>query len=106
MTNDRLAQIEDRLVELMARSDADNVMLQAIAGPIAANTPDWRDGLDTIRMTAEAALRNTTYEGGGPKAMLEAARLQLFGRQYIETTFSVIRNSLLAAEKPLKEPQP
>jgi hypothetical protein len=102
MTN---AEIEDRLTELMARSDAQNVILHALAVQFAANALDWRDGLDTIRMTAEAALHNTSYEGVSPKAMLEAAKLQLFGRQHIEETFEAVRKALLAAETPPDEPR-
>ena len=38
----RLAQTEERLTELAARSDADNVVLQVIVGQMAAERTDWR----------------------------------------------------------------
>jgi hypothetical protein len=55
--DDRLAQIKERLIEVAARSDADNVVLQVIVGQLAAARPDWRDYLDTLRMIAEAGIR-------------------------------------------------
>ena len=85
----RLAQTEELLTELEARSDADNVVLQVIVGQMAAERTDWRDYLERLRVIAEANLRNTTYDGGGAEANLEVARVQLFGRQRIEKMFAV-----------------
>jgi hypothetical protein len=102
MTDDRLAKIEKRLTEQLARSDADSAVLQIVICRLASDRRDWRDYLETLRITAEASFRNTSYCHCGE---FEAARHQLLGRQHIEETFSVIRNALLAAEKPLKEPQ-
>ena len=101
MTDDRLTKIETRLIEQLARSDADSAVLQIVVCRLASERPDWRDYLETLRMTAEATLRDKSHCHCGE---LEAARHQLLGRQHIEETFSVIRNALLAAEKPLKEP--
>jgi hypothetical protein len=102
--DDRLAQAEERLTELAARSDADNVVLQVIVGQMAAERTDWRDYLERLRMIAEANLRNTTYDGGGAEANLEVARVQLFGRQHIEKMFAVIHNALLGTEKEREGP--
>ncbi len=94
MDNDRLAQIEKRLVKLAACNDAHAAVLQIIVGRMAMMTLDWRDELDGLRMAAEAGFWNTNDH----TSLLDAARLQLLGRQHIEEMFSVVHNALLACE--------
>jgi hypothetical protein len=89
----RLAQIEGRLIELMARLDADDVMLQVLAGQFAAYHPDWRDCLDMMRMSAETSLRQ--YNSGDP----DAERMQQLSLEHVEETFRSLRNFLLATEQ-------
>jgi len=52
---------EDIIEELMARSDAQDAILQAIAGQVAILSGDWRDALDTTRLAAEIMVRQATY---------------------------------------------
>jgi hypothetical protein len=47
----------DFIEKLMARSEAQDAILQAIAGQVALLFEDWRDALDTMRVVAQVGIR-------------------------------------------------
>lgn len=58
--------------QLMARSEAQDAILQAIAGQVILLFEDWRDALDTMRVVAEVGVRESV--NGLPQSRLIASR--------------------------------
>jgi hypothetical protein len=85
---------DDIIEELMARSDAQDAILQAITAQVAILFGDWRDALDTTRVAAEIMVRQATYNL--PAEPTERLRRRSLAR--IEDTFAALHTALLDRE--------
>lgn len=78
----------------MARSEAQDAILQAVAAQVAVLFEDWRDALDTMRVVAELGIRESI--NGLP--LEQAGRLQKMSLDHIEDLFAPLHEALLARE--------
>jgi hypothetical protein len=84
----------DFIEKLMARSEAQDAILQAIAGQVALLFEDWRDALDTMRVVAQVGIRESA--NGLPQEM--ADRLRKMSLDHIEDVFAPLHMALLTRE--------
>jgi len=80
--------------QLMARSEAQDAILQAIAGQVILLFEDWRDALDTMRVVAEVGVREAV-NGLPPE---QADRLQKLSLDHVEAVFAPLHQAFLARE--------
>ena len=90
----------DIIEKLMARSDAQDAILQAVVGRAALLFEDWRDALDTMRVVAEVGIQEST--NGLP--LEQAGRLQKMSFDHIEDVFAPLHKALLTREIDQGEP--
>jgi hypothetical protein len=86
--------INGLIEQLMARSDAQDAILQAIASQVTLLFEDWRDALDTMRVVAEVGVRESA-NGLPPE---QADRLRKMSLDHLEAVFAPLHKVFLARE--------
>lgn len=94
------ALTNDIIEKLMARSEAQDAILQAVVAQVAVLFEDWRDALDTMRAVAELGIRESI--NGLP--LEQASRLQKMSLDHIEDLFAPLHKALLTREIDQGEP--
>ena len=89
----------DIIEKLMARSEAQDAILQAVVAQVAVLFEDWRDAF-TMRAVAELGIRESI--NGLP--LEQASRLQKMSLDHIEDLFAPLHKALLTREIDQGEP--
>lgn len=102
MTDDELARVNARLTQLMGQNVAQGIMLGRALGLLALASPDWREALDSFRMTAEWSIKNLEWVGSAPDG--DAVRAEAM--TYLETSLDALHEALLTAGPGAPPPAP
>lgn len=102
MTDDDLARVNARLTQLMGQNVAQGFMLDRVLGLLALASPDWREALDDVRMTAEWSIKNLEWVGSAPEG--DAVRADAM--TYLETSLDALHKALLTAGPHAPPPAP